>query len=54
MTLNEQVETRTAWDRIAAGYDRTNTPTQMWLGKQRHLRNSRNSFVMWRRLSVSS
>jgi ubiquinone/menaquinone biosynthesis C-methylase UbiE len=34
MTLNEQVETRTAWDRIAPGYDRTNTPTQMWLGNQ--------------------
>jgi ubiquinone/menaquinone biosynthesis C-methylase UbiE len=24
--------TREAWDRIAAGYDRTNTETQMWLG----------------------
>lgn len=23
-----------AWDRIAAGYDRTNTPTQMWLGQE--------------------
>lgn len=23
---------RQAWDRIAVGYDRTNTPTQMWLG----------------------
>lgn len=23
-----------AWDRIAAGYDRTNTPTQMWLGTE--------------------
>jgi SAM-dependent methyltransferase len=23
-----------AWDRIAPGYDRTNTPTQMWLGQQ--------------------
>ncbi len=23
---------RAAWDRIAADYDRTNTPTQMWLG----------------------
>jgi ubiquinone/menaquinone biosynthesis C-methylase UbiE len=34
MTLNEQVETRTAWDRIAPGYDRTNTPTQMWLGNE--------------------
>lgn len=34
MTLNEQVDTRTAWDRIAPGYDRTNTPTQMWLGNE--------------------
>jgi len=34
MTLNEQVEARTAWDRIAPGYDRTNTPTQMWLGNE--------------------
>jgi ubiquinone/menaquinone biosynthesis C-methylase UbiE len=34
MTLNEQVETRTAWNRIAPGYDRTNTPTQMWLGNE--------------------
>jgi ubiquinone/menaquinone biosynthesis C-methylase UbiE len=25
-------ETRAAWDRIAPGYDRTNTPSQMWLG----------------------
>lgn len=24
--------TRVAWDDIATGYDRTNTPTQMWLG----------------------
>ncbi|HET7093443.1 MAG TPA: methyltransferase domain-containing protein [Thermomicrobiales bacterium] len=24
--------TRVAWDDIASGYDRTNTPTQMWLG----------------------
>ena len=23
-----------AWDRIAPGYDRTNTPTQMWLGEE--------------------
>jgi len=23
-----------AWDRIARGYDRTNTPTQMWLGNE--------------------
>jgi ubiquinone/menaquinone biosynthesis C-methylase UbiE len=34
MNLNEKVETRTAWDRIAPGYDRTNTPTQMWLGNE--------------------
>src|SRR5687767_15274872 len=26
--------TRAAWDRIAPGYDRTNTPTQMWLGNE--------------------
>lgn len=25
---------RAAWDRIAAAYDRTNTPTQMWLGNE--------------------
>jgi SAM-dependent methyltransferase len=23
-----------AWDKIAPGYDRTNTPTQMWLGQE--------------------
>jgi SAM-dependent methyltransferase len=27
-------DTRAAWDRIAPGYDRTNTPTQMWLGNE--------------------
>ena len=26
--------TRASWDRIAPGYDRTNTPTQMWLGNE--------------------
>lgn len=26
--------TRIAWDRIAPGYDRTNTPTQMWLASE--------------------
>jgi ubiquinone/menaquinone biosynthesis C-methylase UbiE len=26
--------TREAWDRIAPGYDRTNTSTQMWLGNE--------------------
>jgi hypothetical protein len=34
MSLKKQLETRTAWDRIAPGYDRTNTPTQMWLGNE--------------------
>jgi len=27
-------DTREAWNRIAPGYDRTNTPTQMWLASQ--------------------
>ena len=27
-------DTRAAWDSIAPGYDRTNTPTQMWLGAE--------------------
>lgn len=27
-------DTRAAWDQIAPGYDRTNTPTQMWLGAE--------------------
>ena len=27
-------ETRTAWDKIAPGYDKTNTPSQMWLGNE--------------------
>jgi len=27
-------QTVNAWDRIAPGYDRTNTPTQMWLGQE--------------------
>jgi ubiquinone/menaquinone biosynthesis C-methylase UbiE len=34
MTTQEQVQTRAAWDSIAAGYDRTNTPTQMWLASE--------------------
>ncbi|MFO1144835.1 MAG: methyltransferase domain-containing protein [Amaricoccus sp.] len=33
MTIAE-IDTRAAWDRIAPGYDRTNTPTQMWLGEE--------------------
>ena len=27
-------DTREAWNRIAPGYDRTNTPTQMWLANE--------------------
>jgi ubiquinone/menaquinone biosynthesis C-methylase UbiE len=32
MSTQPMTDTRAAWDAIAAGYDRTNTPTQMWLG----------------------
>lgn len=32
MTTLEQQQTQAAWDEIATGYDRTNTPSQMWLG----------------------
>ena len=34
VTIQELEETRTAWDQIAAGYDRNVTPTQMWLGNE--------------------
>lgn len=34
VSTQELEETRIAWDRIAAGYDRTNTQTQMWLGNE--------------------
>jgi ubiquinone/menaquinone biosynthesis C-methylase UbiE len=34
MTPQEQEQTRVAWDKIAPGYDQTNTPTQMWLGDE--------------------
>ena len=34
MTTKVQEDTRAAWDNIARGYDRTNTPTQMWLGNE--------------------
>ena len=34
MMFNEQEEARAAWDKIAPGYDRTNTPTQIWLGNE--------------------
>ena len=32
--MNTSGTTRDAWDKIAKGYDRTNTPTQMWLGSE--------------------
>jgi ubiquinone/menaquinone biosynthesis C-methylase UbiE len=32
--MDAMEDTRAAWDAIAPGYDRTNTPTQMWLGNQ--------------------
>ncbi len=32
MTTQEQ--TRAAWDKIAPRYDKTNTPTQMWVGNE--------------------
>ena len=34
MNVQTREDTRTAWDKIAPGYDRTNTPTQMWLGNE--------------------
>jgi ubiquinone/menaquinone biosynthesis C-methylase UbiE len=34
MNVQSREDTRGAWDRIAPGYDRTNTPTQMWLGEE--------------------
>jgi ubiquinone/menaquinone biosynthesis C-methylase UbiE len=34
MAAQEQQLTRAAWDKIAPGYDKTNTPTQMWLGNE--------------------
>ena len=34
MTTHEREDTRPAWDRIARGYDQTNTPTQMWVGNE--------------------
>jgi ubiquinone/menaquinone biosynthesis C-methylase UbiE len=39
----EIASTREAWDRIAPGYDRTNTPTQMWLGNETLLRSGLRS-----------
>jgi SAM-dependent methyltransferase len=34
MDTLEITGTSSAWDKIAPGYDRTNTPTQMWLGNE--------------------
>ena len=34
MSTQDRDDTRPAWDKIAPGYDRTNTPTQMWLGNE--------------------
>ena len=34
MTIREHEDTRPAWDRIAAGYDATNTPVHMWLANE--------------------
>ena len=34
MATQEREDTRLAWDKIARGYDKTNTPTQMWLGNE--------------------
>ena len=34
MDVQDRDDSRAGWDRIAPGYDRTNTPTQMWLGNE--------------------
>ncbi len=34
MTTQEQVQSRAAWDNIAAGYDEFVTPTHIWLAKE--------------------
>jgi ubiquinone/menaquinone biosynthesis C-methylase UbiE len=34
MNIQNREDARAAWDRIAPGYDATNTPTQMWLGHE--------------------
>ena len=33
-STQEREDTRAAWDKIAPGYDATNTPTQMWIANQ--------------------
>ena len=32
--INEKEDMRAAWDKIAPGYDKTNTPTQMWIANE--------------------
>jgi len=34
MTIQDQAQARIAWDEIAVGYDRTNTPSQMWVANE--------------------
>jgi hypothetical protein len=34
MTTRDDDLTELAWNKIAAGHDRTNTPSQMWLGNE--------------------
>jgi ubiquinone/menaquinone biosynthesis C-methylase UbiE len=34
MSTTDLTDVRVAWDAIATGYDRTNTPSQMWLGHE--------------------
>jgi ubiquinone/menaquinone biosynthesis C-methylase UbiE len=34
MATQEQEQTQAAWDKIAIGYDRTNTPAHMWLANE--------------------
>lgn len=34
MSAQERDNTLDAWEKVAIGYDRTNTPTQMWLGNE--------------------
>jgi ubiquinone/menaquinone biosynthesis C-methylase UbiE len=34
MTTQDREDARPAWDKIAPGYDKTNTPTQIWLGNE--------------------
>ncbi len=34
MKTQRKEDTQSAWDKIAPGYDRTNTPTQEWLGNE--------------------